>query len=163
MIYIGIGSNLVGLNKETPLENCQRAIRYLEKEIKVKQVSPFYKSQPVPLSNQPWYVNAVAEIITQKTPFELLKFLIKVEEIFGRIRNKKNESRIIDLDIVDYKNQLISFKKKLIIPHPRMHERAFVLLPLQKINPVWEHPKYKMKISELIKNIDKKQKIEKIS
>ena len=117
----------------------------------------------MPLSNQPWYVNAVAEIITQKTPFELLKFLIKVEEIFGRIRNKKNESRIIDLDIVDYKNQLISFKKKLIIPHPRMHERAFVLLPLQKINPVWEHPKYKMKISELIKNIDKKQKIEKIS
>ena len=84
------------------------------------------------------------------------------EKIFGRIRKKRNESRIIDLDIVDYKNQIISLKERLYIPHPRMHKRAFVLLPLQEINPLWVHPVNNIIISSLIKKLDKKQKIKKI-
>ena len=163
MIYIGIGSNLSGLNNETPVQNCQMAIHSIQKEVEITKISSFYESQPIPLSNQPWYVNGIAEIITDKSPIELLNFLIKIEKFLGRIRKKKNDSRIIDLDIVDYKNQLISYRKKLIIPHPRMHKRAFVLLPLQELNPQWEHPKYKIKISKLIKEINTKQKIVKLT
>ena len=160
MIYIGIGSNLTGLKQETPLYNCQKAIIYLKKEVKVKKISSWYQSQPIPISNQPWYVNGIAEIETKKNPIHLLNFLIKIEKIFGRIRKKKNEPRIIDLDIVDYKNQIVSFNKKLKIPHPRMHQRAFVLLPLRELNPFWVHPESKIKISTLIKELDKNQEIQ---
>jgi len=161
LIYIGIGSNLTGLKQETPLYNCQKAIIYLKKEVKVKKISSWYQSQPIPISNQPWYVNGIAEIETKKNPIHLLNFLIKIEKIFGRIRKKRNESRIIDLDIVDYKNQIISLKERLYIPHPRMHKRAFVLLPLQEINPLWVHPVNNIIISSLIKKLDKKQKTKK--
>lgn len=160
MIYIGIGSNLAGLKQEKPLHNCRKAIEYIQKEVEIKQVSSWYKSQPIPISKQPWYINGVAEIKTKKTPIQLLNFLVKIEKIFGRIRKKKNEPRIIDLDIVDYKNQIVSFNKKLKIPHPRMHQRAFVLLPLRELNPFWVHPESKIKISTLIKELDKNQEIQ---
>lgn len=160
MIYIGIGSNLNGLKKEKPIENCKKAVEYIKKEVKITKISSWYRSQPIPVSSQQWYVNGVAEISTDKTPVQLLDFFINVEKIFGRVRKKRNESRIIDLDIVDYNNKVISFQDRLEIPHPRMYQRAFVLLPLQKLNPLWTHPKTGKKISILIKELDKKQKIE---
>ena len=87
---------------------------------------------------------------------------MQIEKNFGRIRKKKNESRIIDLDILDYKNIPIHYKSKLVIPHPRMHKRAFVLFPLKEINSNWKHPISKILISKLIKDLKKKQKIKKI-
>ena len=94
---------------------------------------------------------------------DLLDFILNIEENFGRIRKKRNEARIIDIDIIDNKKKIVYLKNKLITPHPRMHERAFVLLPLRELNFKWVHPINKKSLNELINNLCDKQKIIKIS
>ncbi len=163
MIYIGIGSNLNGKNNETPLQNCKKALEELKKEVNICKISSWYKSEPIPVSNQPWYINGVVEISTNKSSIDLLEFILNIEEFFGRVREKKNEARILDLDIIDYKKKILYKKNKLIIPHPRMHQRSFVLQPLQELNPKWIHPIKKKGLKELISNLNDKQKIFKIS
>ena len=163
MIYIGIGSNLNGKNNETPLQNCKKALVELKKEVNICKISSWYKSEPIPVSNQPWFINGVVEISTNKSSLDLLEFILNIEEFFGRLREKKNEARILDLDIIDYKKKILYIKNKLIIPHPRMHERSFVLQPLSELNPKWMHPIKKKGIKELIRNLNDKQKISKIS
>jgi 2-amino-4-hydroxy-6-hydroxymethyldihydropteridine diphosphokinase len=163
LIYIGIGSNLNGKNNETPLQNCKKALVELKKEVNICKISSWYKSEPIPVSNQPWFINGVIEISTNKSSLDLLKFILSIEEVFGRVRKKKNEARILDLDIIDYKKKILYIKNKLIIPHPRMHERSFVLQPLSELNPKWMHPIKKKGIKELIRNLNDKQKISKIS
>ena len=163
MIYIGIGSNLNGKKNETPLQNCNKALVELKKEVNICNISSWYKSEPIPVSNQPWYINGVVEISTNKSSIDLLELILNIEEFFGRVREKRNEARILDLDIIDYKKQIIYKKNKLIIPHPRMHERSFVLEPLSELNPKWIHPIKKKGIKELIRNLNNKQKILKIS
>ena len=156
-------NNLNGRNNETPLQNCKKALEVIKKELNISKLSSWYKSEPVPVSNQPWFVNAVIEISTNKSPLDLLNFILNIEQNFGRIREKKNEARIIDLDIIDYKKKIIYKKNELITPHPRMHKRSFVLLPLNELNPKWVHPIKKKGIQELINNIKDGQKILKIS
>ena len=163
MIYIGIGSNLNGKNNETPLQNCKKALVELKKEVNICKISSWYKSEPIPVSNQPWFINGVIEISTDKSSLDLLEFILSIEKVFGRVREKKNEARILDLDIIDYKKKILYIKNKLIIPHPRMHERSFVLQPLSELNPKWMHPIKKKGIKELIRNLNDKQKILKIS
>ncbi len=163
MIYIGIGSNLNGKNNETPLQNCKKALVELKKEVNICKISSWYKSEPIPVSNQPWFINGVIEISTNKSSLDLLEFILSIEEVFGRVREKKNEARILDLDMIDYKKKILYIKNKLIIPHPRMHERSFVLQPLSELNPKWMHPIKKKGIKELIRNLNDKQKISKIS
>ena len=163
MIYIGIGSNLNGKNNETPLQNCKKALVELKKEVNICKISSWYKSEPIPVSNQPWFINGIIEISTNKSSLDLLEFILSIEEVFGRVRKKKNEARILDLDIIDYKKKILYIKNKLIIPHPRMHERSFVLQPLSELNPKWMHPIKKKGIKELIRNLNDKQKISKIS
>ena len=163
MIYIGIGSNLNGKNNETPLQNCKKALVELKKEVNICKISSWYKSEPIPVSNQPWFINGAIEISTNKSSLDLLEFILSIEEVFGRVREKKNEARILDLDIIDYKKKILYIKNKLIIPHPRMHERSFVLQPLSELNPKWMHPIKKKGIKELIRNLNDKQKISKIS
>ena len=163
MIYIGIGSNLNGKNNETPLQNCKKALVELKKEVNICKISSWYKSEPIPVSNQPWFINGVIEISTNKSSLDLLEFILSIEKVFGRVRAKKNEARILDLDIIDYKKKILYIKNKLIIPHPRMHERSFVLQPLSELNPKWMHPIKKKGIKELIRNLNDKQKISKIS
>ena len=163
MIYIGIGSNLNGKNNETPLQNCKKALKELKKEVNICKVSSWYKSEPIPVSNQPWFINCIAEISTNKSSLDLLGFILSIEKTFGRIRKKKNEARILDLDIIDYKKKILYKRNKLIIPHPRMHERFFVLQPLRELNPKWVHPIKKKGLNELISDLNNKQKIFKIS
>ena len=163
MIYIGIGSNLNGKNNETPLQNCKKALVELKKEVNICKISSWYKSEPIPVSNQPWFINGVIKIRTDKSSLDLLEFILSIEKVFGRVREKKNEARILDLDIIDYKKKILYIKNKLIIPHPRMHERSFVLQPLSELNPKWMHPIKKKGIKELIRNLNDKQKISKIS
>ena len=163
MIYIGIGSNLNGKNNETPLQNCKKALVELKKEVNICKISSWYKSEPIPVSNQPWFINGVVEISTNKSSLDLLEFILSIEKVFGRVREKKNEARILDLDIIDYKKKILYIKNKLIIPHPKMHERSFVLQPLSELNPKWMHPIKKKGIKELIRNLNDKQKISKIS
>ena len=163
MIYIGIGSNLSGKNNETPLQNCKKALIELKKEVDICKISSWYKSEPIPVSNQPWFINGIIEISTDKSSLDLLEFILSIEKVFGRVREKKNEARILDLDLIDYKKKILYIKNKLIIPHPRMHERSFVLQPLSELNPKWMHPIKKKGIKELIRNLNDKQKISKIS
>ena len=127
----------------------------------LKKKSSFYKSEPIPKSNQPWYVNGVVEISSSADPHKILEILLSIESSFGRQRKKKNESRVIDLDLLSYNDKLIE-TNSLVLPHPRMHLRNFVLKPILDIDPNWIHPLLKKTVKELIKEIDNIQKIKKI-
>ena len=156
MIIIAIGSNLHSDIYGSPLKNCLNGVKMLRKNFFVKKVSKFYKTEPIPRSDQPWYVNGVVEIKTNLYPFDILKKLFSIENHFKRIRKKKNEPRIIDLDLIAY-NKLVSKKKSLILPHPRMHQRMFVIRPICDINPKWVHPIFKQKALNLLKKLAKQK------
>ena len=160
MILIAIGSNLKSSLYGMPENNCLEVIKILRKYFCVVNVSNFYKTEPIPKSNQPWYVNSVAKITTKETSENLIKNLHKIENTFGRKRNKQNESRTLDLDIIDF-NGIIKTDNP-ILPHPRMHIRKFVLLPLRDVEPEWLHPNFKTKINDLILQCTENQKIYKL-
>ncbi len=139
MILIALGANLPS-RFGTPAETIQAAIDALEDNgIRVVKSSRIWLTAPVPISDQPWYHNAVVEAETELDGFQLLSLLHKIEADFGRVRFERNEPRVLDLDLVAYNREIID-RPSLIVPHPRMHERAFVLLPLQDIAPEWVHP-----------------------
>ena len=128
--------------------------------LNILKVSNWYKTQPIPISNQPWFINSVIKINTNKSPKELLESLQIIEKLFGRKRNILNGPRTLDLDIIDY-NGLIQ-NNDPILPHPRMHLRKFVLIPLQDIEPNWVHPIMNKKIEFLIKKQKDDQKLIKL-
>ena len=101
-------------------------------------------------------MNGVIEVKTNLQPIDILKKLFSIENHFKRVRKKKNEPRTIDLDLIAY-NKLIFRKKSLILPHPRMHERMFVVKPICDINPNWEHPVLKEKAFNLLKKLAKQK------
>lgn len=129
--YIGLGSNLG--DRERYL---MQALERIEKnpEITITKISSIYETYPVGLTEQPLFLNMVIEIETNFSPFELLNFLQEIESEFGRRREIKWGPRTLDLDILLY-NQENMKSERLIIPHPRMQERGFVLIPLHEINP----------------------------
>jgi 2-amino-4-hydroxy-6-hydroxymethyldihydropteridine diphosphokinase len=107
-----------------------------------------YRSAPVPRSDQPDYFNAVVAIRTTLDPSALLGLLNRIEARFGRERREPNAARTLDLDLIAYDD--IVRDTAPILPHPRMHERAFVLLPLAEIAPIWRHPRLGLSIDALI-------------
>ncbi len=117
------------------------------------QVSALYRSNPVPPSDQPLYVNGVARLETRVAPRPLLAHLLSVEREFGRERSVANAARTLDLDLIAY-GQTIVDDSNLTLPHPRMHERGFVLRPLLDVEPDWRHPVWKTSASDLIKTVD---------
>ena len=104
MILIAIGSNLKSSLYGMPENNCLEVIKILRKYFCVVNVSNFYKTEPIPKSNQPWYVNAAVEIKTNLKPKDIIDKLFFIENHFGRIRKQKNEARVIDLDLLCYGN-----------------------------------------------------------
>ncbi|HVY13317.1 MAG TPA: 2-amino-4-hydroxy-6-hydroxymethyldihydropteridine diphosphokinase [Alphaproteobacteria bacterium] len=139
MIFIGLGGNMPSATG-SPEETIKAALAKMpELGMKVVRNSKFYRSAPVPVSDQPWFINAVAEVETKLSPQALMAALLKLEESFGRRRAVKNDPRSLDLDLLDY-NGMVLREDALELPHPRLHERAFVLLPLQEIAPQWKHP-----------------------
>ena len=161
MILIAIGSNLRSDAFGDPMKNCLTAIEFLEKKFEIEKVSNFYETEPIPKSNQAMYVNGVVSIKTNLLPENILDELMIIEKIFKRVRNFKNESRVIDLDLLCYDDMIIK-KKKLQLPHPRMHLRRFVMQPVCDINKEWEHPLLKEKAKNLAKKLAN-QKIYNIS
>lgn len=127
--FIGLGSNL-----ENPVLQINQALAHLGKlpEICILKQSSLYSSAPIDAPNQPDYVNAVVKVKTSLQPLVLLEHLLAIEENSGRIRTYLNAPRILDLDLLLYDN-LQYREKNLIVPHPRMHQRAFVLRPLVEI------------------------------
>ena len=165
MIFIGIGGNLPSKLFGTTPDVLQKALHAIDsKNCRVVRCSPWYKSAPVPLTNQPDYLNAVVEVSTNFPANELLSHLHEVEKKFGRVRSAANASRIIDLDLISYCDHVIEPKEEngLCLPHPRLCERAFVLLPLFDLAPNWVHPVNNKSILTLKNGLPKNQQCERI-
>lgn len=142
MIVIAVGANLPAAGFDTPLATCEAAVRRLDQEPDVRVVarSRWYESEPVPKSDQPWYVNGAVAVKTDLIPEVLLARMHEIEDSFGRVRRVRNEARPIDLDLIDYEGRVRIGAMAPTLPHPRAAERAFVLLPIRDLDPQWRHP-----------------------
>lgn len=128
-VYLSIGSNI-----GDRLDNLTQAVSMLNshEDIKVTEVSPVYETEPVGYDDQPYFLNIALEIVTELGPYELLDYLHVIENNLHRVRNIRFGPRTIDLDILLY-DDMVSDDPVLTIPHPRMYDRAFVLMPLSDI------------------------------
>lgn len=151
MIVIALGSNLHSAFG-TPEETLHHAVDTLSAQFEsLRAVSRFWRSQAWPDPHDPPFANAVASIATSQAPDEVLARLHQIEERFGRERSEivpKNAPRTLDLDLIDYDGLVQAGPPEL--PHPRMHERAFVLVPLREIAPAWRHPVTGKTVDEMI-------------
>ncbi len=149
MILIGIGGNLPSA-AGGPAKTCAAAIAEIEgRGIRVSTRSPWYETAPIPASDQPWFVNGVVGVETQLGPEDLLAQLHDIEAQFGRARTLANAARPLDLDLLAY-GDLVRTEAAPLLPHPRMHTRAFVLLPLRDVAPAWTHPVSGLSVGALI-------------
>ena len=164
MILLGLGANLPSARHGKPQATLAAALAALAAEgVAVERRSPWYRSAPVPAAeNQPWYVNGVAEVKTALAPEALLALLHRVEQRFGRVRRQRNEPRVLDLDLLDY-DGLVQPGDGAVLPHPRLHERAFVLLPLRDVAPGWRHPSLGRGVDELIAALPPGQRVERLA
>ena len=152
-VFLSLGSNLGNKKK-----NLQIAKLYLSesKKIFIIRSSSYYSTPSWPNKNHPFFLNIALEIWTIYNPVELFHFIKNIERLLGRKKAPKNSPRLCDIDILDYNQKIFDIKinnEKLIIPHPRMHKRNFVLLPLFEISRQWKHPKLKVNIIELINSL----------
>jgi len=149
VILIGLGANLAS-HAGPPATTIEAALSALATAgVTIVARSPFYESEPVPRSDQPWFVNAVARVETALGPDELLARMHEVERNYGRVRRERNAARTLDLDLLDC-DGLVRNGPDLLLPHPRMHERAFVLKPLRDMAPMWRHPILGLTAAELL-------------
>ena len=150
LVYIGIGSNLG--NRKKNIEKAK--FKIFQNNIKIIKSSSFYETPSWPNPNNPKYLNIVLKVFTNFTPSKLLNICKKIETELGRKKKPKNSPRECDIDIIDYNRHKIN--NKLIIPHPRMHKRNFVLIPLYELNKDWKHPISNVNIKSLIFTLSNK-------
>jgi 2-amino-4-hydroxy-6-hydroxymethyldihydropteridine diphosphokinase len=154
MILLGLGGNLPSRKVGAPQATLEAALAALEdRAVRVGRRSRWYRSRPVPDDGQPWYVNGVAELETTLPPDELLACALEIERAFGRVRRRRWAPRAIDLDILayhDHNNWNAIPGEVPVVPHPRLHERAFVLVPLAELAPTWRHPVFDRSAAELL-------------
>ncbi len=149
--YLGLGSNLG--NRQ---DNLDKALNLLSQRLQVSQVSSIYDTEPVGNVSQPRFLNSVCQVHTRLTPTELLALAKGIELKLGRARGKSNAPRPIDIDILFYGDQVVE-TPELVIPHPRLAERAFVLIPLDEIAPDLVHPVNGKTIRELLQGVTETQ------
>ena len=149
--FVGVGSNLPGLDGLTPRAMCERALHWMAEipGVCVQARSRWFSSAPVPASDQPRFVNGMARLAGEISPEDLLVALQACERRAGRVRDVVNAARPLDLDIVDMAG-LLRDAPDPILPHPRAHERAFVLFPLRDVAPRWVHPRSGIAIEALL-------------
>jgi len=158
-ILIGIGANLVPDGFKTPREGCEAAIAmFADAGIGSIRVSAWFETAPVPLTDQPWFTNAVIAARTELSMHDTLQELHRIEARFGRVRMVRNEARVLDLDLLDF-GGIQHQDEQITLPHPRMHQRAFVLLPLQDVAPDYVHPSTGIGIAELVSSLPGDQMI----
>ena len=159
MIHINIGSNLDS-KYGTKFKNISIAINLLiDSKLKIKKISNFYETPSYPNKKLPKFVNIglLAEYNFSYT--KLIKETSLIEKKIGRVKSKKNDPRVCDIDIIDF-NGLIKASKLLKLPHPRSHSRNFVLYPIKEIDPKWIHPILKKNVDFLINELSQNSRIE---
>nr|WP_321302442.1 2-amino-4-hydroxy-6-hydroxymethyldihydropteridine diphosphokinase [uncultured Trichococcus sp.] len=151
-VYIALGTNL-----EPRADHLEKALELFRSlpDVEVKRVSSVYESKPVGYLDQPDFLNLVFEAETDLLPLDLLDSCQSIEQELGRVRTIRFGPRTLDVDIVLYGAESIE-EERLIVPHPRMQERSFVLLPLQELNPEFVVPEWNKTINELVAGLPSK-------
>lgn len=147
-VFLALGTNL-----GDRLENLHRALDCIATKIQILQVSSVYETPPWGYTEQPPFLNLVLCGQTELEPQSLLEFLKSCEQALGRKPTFRYGPRLIDLDILAYEDRILE-TPTLILPHPHLHERAFVLVPLHEIAPDWRHPRIGKNVSELLAACD---------
>lgn len=161
MIVIGLGANLSSPRYGGPQRACEAALDALRAAgVAVPRRSRWYRSAPVPASDQPWFVNAVAEVETGLSAAELLDLLHRIEREMGREHRVRNEARVIDLDLLVYGETVSGPGETPVLPHPRLAERAFVVLPLAELAPDWRHPRTGQSLAAMVRALPEDQRAE---
>jgi 2-amino-4-hydroxy-6-hydroxymethyldihydropteridine diphosphokinase len=156
IVYLSLGSNMG--DRQT---NLQDAIALLETVGHVVRKSSFYETEPVEFTRQAWFLNCAAAIETETAPEKLMAELLEIEQDLGRRRTRRKGPRTIDIDILLFGDRVLSLPG-LIVPHPAMHERRFVLEPLAEIAPQARHPVLKKTIGELLASLPAGQVVRKL-
>ncbi len=158
-VTIGIGSNMGDRRAY-----CEEAVRLISRFPKTSllAVSSLYETAPLELLDQDWFINCVAAVRTTLSPQELLRACQEVEQFLGRKRSVRFGPRTIDLDILFYGDQIIR-ETDLTIPHPRAHERRFVLEPLAEIAPEMEHPVLRKTASQILQGMRNPQEVRRLA
>ena len=159
MIHINIGSNLDS-SYGSKFDNISIAINLLiESKIKIKKISNFYETPSYPNKELPKFANIGLIAEYELNHLNLIKEISIIEKKIGRLKTKKNDPRVCDIDIIDFKG-LIKSTRLLRLPHPRSHTRNFVLYPIKEIDPNWTHPIFKKNVDFLINELSQKSRIE---
>lgn len=150
-VLIGLGANLPSPKHGPPVSTLEAALVALAaRGIEIRGRSRWWESAPLPASDQPWYVNGVAEIGTILGPEALLAALLEIEVEFGRVRSVPNAPRLLDLDLLAYGDIVRKGPIPPLLPHPRLAERGFVLRPLAELKAAWRHPQTGLSLPQMI-------------
>ena len=159
MIHLNIGSNQKS-KFGNRFKNISIAINLLiNSNIKIKKISNYYETPSYPNKKLPFFLNVGVSASYENNEKSLLDTIKLIEKKIGRIKTKKNDPRVCDIDIIDFKRIVIN-KKNLKIPHPKCHLRNFVLYPIMQIDDKWTHPILKKNVKYLINKLDQKSRIE---
>jgi 2-amino-4-hydroxy-6-hydroxymethyldihydropteridine diphosphokinase len=151
VVYLALGSNM-----GNRLANLKAAILNLAPQMTVKKKSSVYETPPWGFTEQDAFLNQVIKVETYLEPEQLLRHLKRLEVVLGRVPNFQNGPRLIDIDILFFDTKIINIPP-LVVPHPRLHERAFVLVPLAEIEPDLIHPILQQPVSKLLNDVDRSE------
>lgn len=151
IVYLALGSNM-----GNRLSNLKAAVLNLTPQMTVKQKSSVYETPPWGFTEQDAFLNQVVKVTTYLEPEPLLRHLKRMETALGRVPNFQNGPRVIDIDILFFDNMIIN-TPPLVVPHPRLHERAFVLVPLAEIEPDFVHPILQRPINKILEDVDRSE------
>lgn len=157
LAYLSLGSNLGDRERQL-----REAIRYLVSLGHVVSVSSFYETEPVEVTDQPWFLNSAVALETPKEAPELMSELLNLERQMGRRRTQPKGPRTIDIDLLLFGDLFID-TPELTVPHPAMHKRRFVLMPLAEIAPEARHPVLKKTVRELLEGLPEGQIVRKVT